>query len=157
MFWKLPRAEWEAGRTGGNQRAMQRAAQRRIPPGLLAYDGDEPVGWCAVEPRANYARLNTGRSKVLAPVDDQPVWSVTCFFVARTHRRRGVTVELLKAAVRHARKHGGRIVEGYPIDSPKPQADTFAYTGLKAAFDQAGFHEVARRSPTRPVMRCEMT
>jgi GNAT superfamily N-acetyltransferase len=90
----------------------------------------------------------------LSPVDDQPVWSITCFFVARPYRRRGVTVELLEAAVRHARAHGARIVEGYPIepgDGNVPAA--FAYTGLVPAFRAAGFVESARRSHRQPVMR----
>jgi GNAT superfamily N-acetyltransferase len=153
MWWKLSRSEWNTGKKGGNRRKMRRAAGGTLPPGLLAYDSSEPVGWIALEPRRNYARLNSPRLRTLAPLDRQPVWSVTCFFVARSHRRRGVTVELLKAALKHARRHGATMVEGYPVEPRKPQADTFVYTGVASAFRHAGFREAARRSPNRPIMR----
>jgi GNAT superfamily N-acetyltransferase len=122
-----------------------------IPTGLLAYLHGEVVGWIAVEPRAAYARL--AHSRALKPVDDQPVWSVTCFFVAKGSRRQGITVELLKAAVEHVRKQGGKIVEGYPVDAQKDMPAPFIYTGTASAFQQAGFREVARRTPTRPIFR----
>jgi GNAT superfamily N-acetyltransferase len=121
------------------------------PTGLLAYFHGEVVGWVAVEPREAYDKL--AHSRVLKPVDDQPVWSVTCFFVAKKHRRNGITVELLKAAVEHVRSHGGKIVEGYPVDAQKDMPAPFIYTGTASAFEQAGFKEVARNSPTRPIFR----
>src|SRR5258706_10833248 len=88
-----------------------------VATGLLAYLHGEVVGWIAVEPRESYSRL--AHSRALKPVDDQVVWSVTCFFVAKNSRRKGITVELLKAAVEHVRKQGGKIVEGYPVDTQK--------------------------------------
>ncbi|MCI0541460.1 MAG: GNAT family N-acetyltransferase [Verrucomicrobiales bacterium] len=95
-------------------------------------------------------------SRVLARVDDQPVWSVTCFFVAKPFRRAGVSVQLLKAAVAHAAKLGAKCIEGYPVDPRKdPMPDVFAWTGISSAFRKAGFKEVARRSSTRPIMRIE--
>jgi len=105
----------------------------------------------AVEPREAYPRL--AHSRALKPVDDQPVWSVTCFFVAKKHRHSGITVELLKAAVEHIKAHGGRIVEGYPVDAQKDMPAPFLYTGTASAFKQAGFEEVARNTPTRPIFR----
>jgi GNAT superfamily N-acetyltransferase len=152
MWWRLPRAKWTQGKGDGNKRAVRKLVNNGDVPGLLAYADGQPIGWCAIAPRADYPRLATSRT--LKPVDDQPVWSVACFFVARPFRRRGVTVELLEAAVEFARKHGARIVEGYPVEPRKPQADVFVYTGLASAFRKAGFKEVARRSPTRPIMRC---
>jgi GNAT superfamily N-acetyltransferase len=122
-----------------------------IATGLLAYLHGEVVGWVAVEPRSAYPRL--AHSRVLKPVDDRDVWSVTCFFVAKPFRRRGITVELLKAAVEHVRAHGGKIVEGYPVEAAKTMPAPFIYTGTASAFLQAGFQEVARRSPTRPIYR----
>jgi GNAT superfamily N-acetyltransferase len=151
MWWRAAPADFRAGHTGGNRRAFRRLVRSGTEPGILAYHGDEPVGWCAIAPREAYARL--GRSRVMAPVDERPVWSVTCFFVARDHRRRGLTVALLRAAARFAAERGARIVEGYPVEPDARQPDTFMYTGLAAAFRAAGFEEVARRSPTRPVMR----
>lgn len=119
--------------------------------GLLAYDGGAPVGWVAIEPRAAYPRL--ARSRTLAPVDDAPVWSITCFFVARSHRGRGLTRALVEAAVRHARAQGARIVEAYPVDLRRDVADAWVYTGAASTFRALGFAEVARRSATRPVVR----
>ena len=86
-------------------------------------------------------------------MDEQPVWSVVCFFVARDFRRQGVTVKLLEAAVDYARQHGATIVEGYPVEPNQAgMPDVFAYTGLVSAFRQAGFTEAARRSKSRPIM-----
>jgi GNAT superfamily N-acetyltransferase len=150
-WWKATRAEFDAGRGKGNLSAMRREVRGGAVPGILAYDDEGPVGWCAVEPREAYPRL--ARSRTLAPVDDAPVWSVTCFFVARRARRTGVTAVLLEAAARHARASGARILEGYPVDPRGETADAWLYTGLASTFERAGFVEAARRSPTRPVMR----
>jgi GNAT superfamily N-acetyltransferase len=130
---------------------MRAVVKKGPPPGLLAYAGDESVGWCAVAKREAYPRL--ARSKILAPVDDAPVWSVTCFFVRRDWRRRGVTVALLKGASRWVATQGGRILEGYPTDTRKEQPAAFVHHGLLGAFQRAGFREVGRRSATRPIVR----
>jgi len=151
MWWKLPRREFVRGKGNGNERALRAIVRSGAAPGLLAYEGERPVGWCAIEPREAYPRFES--SRVLAPVDAAPVWSVTCFFVARDFRGQGVTSMLLEAAVRHARRHGARIVEGYPVAPEKRQAAAFVYTGLVSTFRKAGFTEVARRSPSRPIMR----
>jgi GNAT superfamily N-acetyltransferase len=137
----------------------RRAHTRRLvgagePPGLLAYDGEQPVGWIAIAPRADYRRLAS--SRVLAPVDEAPVWSVPCFFIAKSHRGRGLSVALLEAACAHAAKRGARVLEGYPVDARSRQAAAFVWTGLASAFQAAGFREVERRSPTRPIMRREL-
>lgn len=155
MFWRQTGAEFAAGKGGRNRRALQRLSRSDDPPGLLAYVDGEPAGWITVAPRADYRRLE--RSRILKPVDDRPdVWSVPCFFVARPHRRRGLTVALLEAAVEFAAARGARIVEGYPVEPDGVKPDVFVYTGLASAFRRAGFQEVARRSPTRPVMRYEV-
>lgn len=138
----------------GNREGIHKLVLARQSPGLLAYAGSEAVGWCAVAPRECYVRL--AGSRVLKPVGTQPVWSVTCFFVAREFRRRGVTVALLKAAAGFVRDHGGRIIEGYPIEPRLDQPDVFVFTGLAAAFRKAGFREVARRSPSRPIFRRQL-
>jgi GNAT superfamily N-acetyltransferase len=105
-----------------------------------------------VGPRETFARLE--RSRVLQRVDDAPVWSVVCFFVAPEYRRCGLTVPLLREAVRFARTQGARIVEGYPTDAgARRSPDAFVWMGLLPAFERAGFREVLRRSPARPIMR----
>jgi len=151
MWWKTTRKEFEAGKGEGNREAMRRQVRAGRVPGILAYDAEGPVGWCAVEPRSAYPRL--GRSRTLAPVDDQPVWSAPCFFVARRARGTGLTSALLAAAAGHARRAGATILEGYPVEPRGETADAWLYTGLLTTFAREGFAEVARRSPTRPVMR----
>ena len=155
MWWRQTRSEFEKNKGAKNRRAMKKLVSSGQVPGIIAYAGGEPVGWCAVQPRESYPSLE--RSRVLKRVDEQPVWSITCFFIARTHRGQGVSAALVKAAIAHARKHGAQIVEGYPVEPKKDRMpDAFAWTGLPAAFEKAGFIEVARRSPTRPIMRCTL-
>ncbi len=151
MWWRMGQSEWLAKKGDGTKRKMRTLVKKGPPPGLLAYADDEAVGWCAVAAREELPRL--ARSRVLAPVDPAPVWSVTCFFVKRDWRRRGVTVALLEGAARWVGAQGGRIVEGYPTDTDKDQPGAFVHHGLLTAFTRAGFREVARRSKTRPVVR----
>ncbi len=151
MAWRLKRSVWELQKGTKNKRALKKLVDARTKPGLLAYDGRTPVGWCAVAPREEFPALQT--SRVLKPIDDEPVWSVVCFFIARTHRQKRLSVQLLHAAIDHVGKSGGKIVEGYPVDPKVRYPDTFAWTGLASAFVHAGFREVARRSVTRPIMR----
>lgn len=151
MWWRLPAAQWRAQRGEANRRALENLVRAGPPPGLLAYVDGEPVGWCALAPRADYVRF--AKSRTLQPVDAQPVWSVVCFFVARSFRGRGVSATLLAAAAEFARRGDAHILEGYPVDPQARQADAFVYTGLASMFRRAGFVEVARRSPTRPIMR----
>jgi GNAT superfamily N-acetyltransferase len=156
MWWRLRRSEFEKQKGEGNRRAMKAFVDSGGVPGILAYAGDEPVGWCSVAPREDYPVLD--RSRILKRVDNAPVWSVVCFFIDKKHRGKGLTVHLLKAAVDYVKEMGGRVLEGYPIEPKKsPMPAVFAYTGLASAFRKAGFDEVARRSETRPIMRCSIS
>ena len=149
---RFTHAEFKAASPASRRATIRRVVQREDAPGLIAYDGATPVGWVAIAPRATYRRYASSRA--LAPVDEKPVWSVPCFFVARTHRGRGLTVALLAAACTFAAARGARIVEGYPVDTAgRRQAAAFVWTGLPQAFAAAGFREVERRTPTRPIMR----
>jgi GNAT superfamily N-acetyltransferase len=118
---------------------------------LLAYSEGYPIGWIAIEPRKEYPKL--AHSKILKSIDEQEVWSITCFFIEKKHRRKGISVELIKAAVEHAKKNGAKIVEGYPMETKANQAPPFMFTGSASSFKDAGFQEVARNSPTRPIFR----
>jgi len=160
MWWRLPRSQFEKQKGPGNKKALKKIVDSGEIPGLLAYANDQPVAWCSVAPRGTYPALE--RSRILKRVvenpaeggDEEPVWSVVCFFVAKPFRGKGVTVALLKAIVEYAKKHGAKIVEGYPVEPKKTKMpDVFAYTGLASAFRKAGFVEVLRRSETRPIMR----
>ncbi|MBC7263698.1 MAG: GNAT family N-acetyltransferase [Chloroflexi bacterium] len=152
MWWRLTRSEFEKQKGGGNKQAMKTIVDSGEVPGLLAYADEQPIGWCAVAPRERFPALE--RSRVLKRVDDQPVWSIVCFFVAKLYRHRGVSAKLLRAAVEYAGENGATIVEGYPVEPKRASMpDAFAYTGLTSAFRKAGFVEVLRRSETRPIMR----
>jgi GNAT superfamily N-acetyltransferase len=152
MWWRITRSEFD--RTSGTQRrrAMKKIVESGKVPGLLAYDGREPIGWVSVAPRAHFPVLD--RSRVLRPIDDTPVWSVVCFFIRKDFRHRGMTEKLLGAAIDYVRRKGGRVVEGYPLDTTKRDVSNMsAFTGFVSAFRRAGFRECARRSEKRPIMR----
>ncbi len=151
MWWRLSRTEFSQQHYAGTKRAIKKIIMTGEEPGLLAYADDEPIGWCAIAPREAYPALD--RSTVLQRVDDQPVWSVTCFYVARGWRKQGATGHLLEAAVKFARQRGAKIIEGYPIDAKDKMTAVSVFTGLLPVFERAGFVEVERRSPTRPIMR----
>ena len=139
-------------------------------PGVLAFRDGEPVGWCAVEPRACYPRVL--RSRVLrlaeasapagagAAASERPgeVWSVTCFVVAPGHRRGGVADVLLHAAVHHAMLHGADVVEGYPVDRRlRPKAGPAdLYHGTLNLFLRSGFQVVSSAVPGRAVVRLDL-
>ena len=154
MFFRRPRADYAAGcKDGGrgNKRAFKKLATSGEEPGLLAYVGAEAVGWVALAPREEYGGL--ARSRSLQPVDDLPVWSVTCFYVAKAYRRKGVTVALLEAAAKYVKRRKGVALEGYPNDPKVRWPDAFAYHGTVSAFRRAGFVEVKRPSKGRAIMR----
>jgi GNAT superfamily N-acetyltransferase len=153
MWWRLSRMEFSKKHYAGNKRAIKKIIMAGQEPGILAYASGQPIGWCAIAPRETYPSLE--RSNILQRVDDSPVWSVTCFYVARGHRHQGLAGQLLKAAIQFARQRGAKIVEGYPIDSGGEKKNTVSvFTGLASSFVDAGFVEVERRAPTRPIMRC---
>ncbi len=134
-----------------NRAALKALVDAGNPPGLIGYRGKVPVGWVSIGPREEFARLK--RSPVMKPVDEQPVWSVICFVVPAEYRGQGVAQELLKGAVAYARKNGATLVEAYPVDKPARSHDDFMWFGAKSMYDKAGFQEVARRKPQRPVVR----
>jgi GNAT superfamily N-acetyltransferase len=123
-------------------------------PGLLAYEGGDPVAWVSLGPREAFASLE--RSRILKRVDGEPVWSIVCFYIPKAQRGKGLTGLLIEAAVEHARglQAPPAVLEAYPVDPRgKRVVDAFAYTGFASTFRRAGFSEAARRSPTRPIMR----
>jgi ribosomal protein S18 acetylase RimI-like enzyme len=123
-------------------------------PGLIAYRGKVPVGWVSLAPRREFAKLK--RSPVMKPVDDKPVSSVICFVVPATHRGQGVAHALLRGAIAYARKRGATLIEAYPVDKAGRSRDDAMWFGAKSMYDRAGFEEVARRKPARPVVRLKV-
>lgn len=143
MYWRQRGKDWSAHTNEGNRTAFRAIVERGPPPGLLAYADDHAVAWCQVGPREAYARILAARVK--QPLDARPTYVISCFFVAREWRGRGLMPRLIEAAVEFARAAGAARVEGFPLASDRRTADTFAYVGTPGAFRQAGFRRVVRR------------
>jgi GNAT superfamily N-acetyltransferase len=125
------------------------------PPGLIGYEGKTPVGWISLGPREDYSKLE--KSPVMKPVDGQAVWSIVCFVVPSEHRKQGIARAVLAGAIEYARKRGVRLLEAYPVDKAEPLAGESSWFGSKTMYDAAGFEEVARRKPARPVVRLTLS
>ena len=151
MYWREPRHEFSHNYGEGNKKALKKITDSGAVPGILAYQDGVPVGWCSVAPRTEFGVLS--RSPTLKPVDDQPVWSIVCFFVSKPVRHSGISQKLIQAAVVYAAEHGAKIVEAYPIEPEAKSIEYERYTGLTTTFQKAGFKEVLRRSDRRPIMR----
>jgi GNAT superfamily N-acetyltransferase len=149
MFFRKAGAGTGVGRE--NRRTMKSLVDRGTVPGLIGYEDGIPVAWVSLGPREEYPKLR--RSPVKKPVDDRPVWSIVCFFVDRDARGRGLSERMLRAAVDYARSRGARLVEAYPVDRDKRSHPDVMFSGGKSMYDRAGFREVARRKPDRPVVR----
>ena len=134
-----------------NRLAMKALVDSGTVPGLIGYRDGIPVGWISLGPREAFAKL--ARSPVMKPVDERPVWSIVCFVVPAQYRRQGVAQDLLHGAIRYAAKRGVNLLEAYPVDRSHPSNPDSMWFGTKSMFDAAGFTEVARRKPARPVMR----
>jgi GNAT superfamily N-acetyltransferase len=149
-YWYLPNRDFRGGWGEGNRHVLRDRVEAGLEPGVLAFHGADPVGWAGIAPRADFDRLR--RSKPLGAVDDRPAWAINCFVVRKAWRRRGLMRPLLRGAVHHALAHGATVVEAYPVDS-HPASHWDLFLGTPAAFREAGFVEVARRLPRRPILR----
>jgi GNAT superfamily N-acetyltransferase len=152
MTWRLHTKEFNEKKGEGNKKLLKKIIYRGDEPGIIAYVGGVPAGWCAAAPREVYVKLE--KSKVLRPLDDKRVWSVSCLFIGKEFRRQGLSTKLLKEAIKFCKERGAKVIEGYPVE---PYGDNipaaFAWTGIPSSFERAGFKEAARRSKHRPIMR----
>jgi GNAT superfamily N-acetyltransferase len=137
-----------------NRDGLQALAHGGRQVGLIGYRDGVPVGWVSFAPREDFARL--ANSRVMGPVDEQPVWSIICFVVPSEYRKAGVAKQMLGAAVAYCRKKKVKLVEAYPVDKEGRTADGNLWFGTWSMFDAAGFEEVARRKPERPVVRLQL-
>jgi GNAT superfamily N-acetyltransferase len=163
-FYRVRQVDFARGSAKANRAVLEGAVRQTNDegraPGLIGYRDGEPIGWVSLGPRDDYARLK--HSKVLAPVDEKPVWSIVCFVVARTARRQGVANALLEAAIIYAREHGARLLEAYPVDTSGARISSAnVYKGTLSMFERAGFEVAARRqanraAPVRPIVRREL-
>ncbi len=154
MWWRRTGKEFSEG-NDSNRAAFQNLVMEGAMPGLLAYAHGKPAGWTSLGPRQDFGRIQ--RSPILKPIDDQPAWALVCFFIQRAYRGQGVASRLLQAAIAYAREHGAPALEAYPIDTGENRAkQSEIFTGTAEMFRRAGFEEIARRSPTRPIMRLNL-
>src|SRR5262249_22968135 len=134
-----------------NKADFRQVVQKGPPPGLLAFDGDLAVGWCQNTPRA--ALPHMGHVWQLKRVDDVPVWSISCLYVRKGYRKKGVARFLIEAAVKTAKRAGAPAIEAYPFDRRVSPSSTS--TGFATTYEKLGFTTMARRIPARPIMRYE--
>jgi GNAT superfamily N-acetyltransferase len=150
MYWRIG-PEYHKRPRELNKRALRRIVKQGPPPELLAFDGERAVGRCQLTPRGDLNWLN--RKPALRPVDDRQVWSVSCFYVRRGYRRRGIMSALIAEALKTAKRANVMALEAYPIDTAQPGSTSNVFSGTASAFVRLGFKTVARRQPSRPIMR----
>ena len=151
MYWRIG-ASYRRRPAAANKTAFRQIVRRGPPPGLVAFDGDLAIGWCQLTPRDDVPELD--RNPRLRRVDELSVWSITCFYVRKGHRRRGVTSALITAALKAAKRAGAPALEVYPLDRELSPSSTS--TGIVSSFERAGFKVVACRFPPRPIMRHDL-
>jgi GNAT superfamily N-acetyltransferase len=159
MYFRVRGLDWSNSKPESNRAGLRRLTREGPPPGLIGYRDGEPVGWVSLGPRESYERLE--HSRVLARVDDTPVWSIVCFVVARAARRTGIASAMLQAAIDYARQQGARVLEAYPVDTGGARvASASVYRGTLAMFHRAGFEVAAvrqlNRSSERKIVRLEL-
>jgi GNAT superfamily N-acetyltransferase len=150
MYWRIG-PEYHKRPRKKNKSAFRRIVKQGPPPGLLAFDGDLAVGWCQLTPRQDLRWLN--RKPALEAVDDTPVWSISCFYVRRGYRRKGVMSALIVEALKAGKRANAPALEAYPVDSARPGSTSNVFTGTTSTFRRLGFRTIARRQPSRPIMR----
>lgn len=148
MRWRMTSGQYKCSTKESRIAALEDLVRQGRPVGILAYVDSQPVGWCSIAPRETYGALE--RFRALSRIDDQPVWSVVCFFVDRQLRRQNVTLTLLRAAIEYAHSQGARVIEGYPVE-PGPRL--YTYMGAPSTFKAAGFSDVTPPGSTRLVAR----
>ena len=153
MYWRIGSAYRTRPREK-NKAALREIVRRGPPPGLLAFDGEVAVGWCQLTPRDVLPWLDA--SWLLERVDRVPVWSISCFYVRRGYRKRGVMSVLIAAALKAAKHAKAPALEAYPVDKDQPNSTSNLFTGTASTFARAGFKAVARRLPHRPIMRHDL-
>jgi len=151
MYWRTGPA-YRTRPSKDNKAAFRKVVKDGPPPGLIAFDGGLAVGWCQLTPRA--ALPHFAREWRLKNVDDQPVWSISCFYVRKSYRRSGVNEALIEAALKAAKRAKAPALEAYPFDRELSPSSTS--TGFASTFTRLGFKTVARHIPARPIMRHDL-
>jgi GNAT superfamily N-acetyltransferase len=159
MYWRIPHGgkAWQVARGEPNRRAMKKLVGEGKAHGMLAFDGDTPVGWCSFGKRIDFPRTET--VKAYHRDDISGVWSINCFFLDKNYRRMGLAHLLADGAVKAIRRRKGKIIEAFPVTLTKDGAKlpaAFSYTGPEIVFQRLGFKEVRRLSQSRPLYQLDL-
>jgi GNAT superfamily N-acetyltransferase len=153
MYWRIGSAYHKRPREQ-NRAAFRQLVIEGPPPGLLAFDGNVPVGWCQLTRRGDLSWLD--RKREFKRVDELDVWCISCFYVHPRYRKRGVTSALIAAAVAAAKRANAAALEAYPVDTAQPGSTRNLFTGVASTFKRAGFKTIAALVPYRPIMRRDL-
>jgi GNAT superfamily N-acetyltransferase len=148
MAWRIG-AEYRRRPGAKNKADFREIVKRGPPPGFLAFDGDVAVAWCGLTPRSAIPYIESQWR--LRRVDDLDVWSISCFYVRKSHRKRGITYSLIVEALKAAKRGKAPALEAYPLDRALTPSATS--TGVVTTFERAGFKTVVRHFEPRPIMR----
>lgn len=143
MAWRATSAELKDAKGPARRRQMLGRIAEKIPVGILAYEGKQPIGWVSLAPKETFRGLG-GVEEI------EGVWSLTCMFIPRPRRGEGLANRLIEGAIAHARKRGAKRLEAYPVD---PDSPSYRYMGFVPAFERAGFEETGRAGKRRHVMQ----
>jgi GNAT superfamily N-acetyltransferase len=155
MYFRLPYKTFQENKPDGNKKMMKQLVKKDRPQGLMASINKEPVGWIALAPREDYMRL--ANSRVFKPIDDKPVWSITCFFIKKEFRHKGLSQQLIKGAIDFAKKKKIKTLEAYPaIPYAEKVPHPFLWVGVLSTFIKQGFKIVQQHSKSRAMVRIDL-
>jgi GNAT superfamily N-acetyltransferase len=162
QYFRKQGLDWSNSTAKANRESLRALAARTdIAPGLVGLLDGRAVGWVSLAPREDYGRLEN--AKLLARVDDKPVWSIVCFVVSKKARGQGVAAAMLDAAIAYARERGATMLEAYPVAATRGRiSPANAFHGVQSMYEKAGFTVVETRrwnktSPLRPIMRLALS
>ncbi|HET9055973.1 MAG TPA: GNAT family N-acetyltransferase [Chitinophagaceae bacterium] len=155
MLFRLPYREFQQNKPNGNKKLMHQLVNKGKPVGLILSIADEPIGWIAMAPREDYIKIE--KSRVFKRIDNNPVWSITCFFIKKEYRKMGLSKQLIKGAVDFAKRKNIKILEAYPtIPYSENVPPPFLWVGVLSAFTDCGFKVVKQNSKTRAMVRLKL-
>lgn len=154
MHCRLPTDEFEANKGEGNRLAMKALVESGQIPGIIAYNDDKPVGWCSLGDREDFPKLSKSHEEQII---DEHTWIISCLYIRKGWRRRGIKRALLKYLIAYCQTKGARVLESHQCNSSfSKYPDNFAWTGIEKAYEAVGFVKVDKPSDKRPIMRYDL-
>src|SRR5688500_672488 len=142
MVWREMNEGASRSDKAAKKASLKKYVTKKIPIGLLCYQGKDPIAWCSVVPRESFRNL--GGDDTL-----KDVWSLVCFYIKRDLRKQSLTSKLIAAAIKYAKKGGAKYVEAYPVNATSP---SYRFMGFKSVFEEAGFEFKHKAGQRRNVM-----